>query len=68
MIFLDIPQGAIILASAIVVVFASTLVMLMFFLFRSLSSIREGVKGLETDIGRLDVQQVFETNARMEIL
>jgi hypothetical protein len=67
-IILDIPQGAVTIASAIIVVFAGSLVTLAAFVFRMLFSIRERLKGLETTLEPFDAQQLATTNARMEIL
>ena len=68
MILLDIPQGAVTIASAILVVFAGALVTFAAFLFRQLFSIRDRLKAVETTLEPFDARQLLTTIAQMEIL
>ena len=68
MILLDIPQGAITIASAVLVAFVGALITLAALIFRMLVSIRERLTGLETLVPANDARQMKTTNARMEIL
>ena len=71
MILLDIPQGAITIASAILVVVGGALVTFAAFVFRQLFSIRDRLKAVETTPALLEagqVQQLPTTIARTEIL
>ncbi len=68
MILLDIPQGAITIASAILVVAGGALVTFAVFLIRELFSVKERLKGLETLVTPHDVDRMKTTNARMEIV
>jgi hypothetical protein len=67
-IILDIPQGAVTIASAIIVVFAGALVTFLAFIFRMLFSIRDRLKAVEILVPPNDARQMKTTNARMEIL
>ena len=60
MILLDIPQGAITIASAILVVVAGALVTFAAFLFRQLFSIRDRLKTVETKSEILWEQYLYE--------
>ena len=68
MILLDIPQGVITLASAIMVVVVGGLITVAALIFRMLFSIRERLSAQETLVPSSDAQQMKTTNARMEIL
>ena len=68
MILLDIPQGAITIASAILVVAGGALVTFAIFLVRQLFSIRDRLKTVETQATPDDVEQMKITNAKMEVL
>ena len=67
-IILDIPQGAVTIASAIIAVFAGALVTFLAFIFRMLFSIRDRLKAVEILVPPNDARQMKTTNARMEIL
>ena len=64
MILLDIPQGAITIASAILVVVAGALVTFAAFLFRQLFSIRDRLKAVETKVEPFDVPRVGTSDWR----
>ncbi len=68
MVLLDIPQGAITIASAVLVAFAGALVTLAIFGFRLLYSIQGRLKALETQVSPNDAERMKTTNARMDIL
>ena len=68
MILLDIPQGAITIASAILVVLVGALLTLAIWIFRLLYSIQGRLTVLETKLEPIDPDKVMTTNARMEIL
>ena len=68
MILLDIPQGAITIASAILVVVGGALVTFAVFLIRELFSVKERLKGVETLVTPNDAERMKTTNARMEIV
>ena len=68
MILLDIPQGAITIASAVLIAFAGALVTLAIFGFRLLYSMQGRLKALETLVTPNDAERMKTTNARMEIL
>ena len=68
MILLDILQGAITIASAIMVAFAGALLTLALWAFRLLNSMQGRVTALETKLAPFDPERVATTNARMEIL
>lgn len=68
MILLDIPQGAITIASAILVVVGGALVTFAVFLIRELFSVKERLKGVETQVTPNDAERMKTTNIRVEIL
>ncbi len=68
MMLLDIPQGAITIASAVLVAFAGALVTLAIFGFRLLYSIQGRLKALETLVSPNDAERMKITNARMEVV
>ena len=68
MILLDIPQGAITIASAILVVVGGALVTFAVFLIRELFSVKERLKGMETLVTPNDAEQMKTANIRVEIL
>ncbi len=68
MILLDIPQGAVTIASAVIVVFAGASVTFLTFILRILFSIRERLKAVETLLTPNDAERMKATNARMEVL
>jgi uncharacterized membrane protein YhiD involved in acid resistance len=68
MIILDIPQGAITVASAILVAAAAGFVTFGVFVLRLLLSIQDRVKAVETMLTPNDAQEMKSTNARMEIV
>ena len=68
MILLDIPQGAITIAAAILVLVGGALVTFAVFLIRELLSAKERLKGVETLVTPNDAERMKTTNARMEIL
>ena len=68
MILLDIPQGAITIASAVLVAVIGTILPLAIWVLRLLYSIQGRVTALETKLAPIDMGTVANTNARMEIL
>ena len=68
MILLDIPQGAITIASAILVLAGGALVTFSVFLIRELLSVKERLKAVETLVPPYDAERMKTTNARMEIV
>lgn len=68
MILLDIPQGAITIASAILVALVGGLIALAVAIFRLLYTIQGRLTALESLVPPKDAQQIRITNARMEIL
>ena len=68
MILLDIPQGAITIASAILVLVGGGSITFAVFLLRQLFSLRERMATLETKVEPLDTRKVADANARMDIL
>lgn len=68
MILLDIPQGAITIAAAILVAFTGAILTLAVWVFRLLYSIQGRLTTLENRLEPLEPDQVMTTNARMEIL
>ena len=67
-VLLDIPQGAITIGSAILVVLVGALLTLAIWIFRLLYSIQGRVTVLETRMVDIDTERVMGTNARMEII
>ena len=67
-ILLDIPQGAVTIASAILVVFFGAVLTLGIWAFRLLYSIQGRLTAVETRLDDADLERVKDTNARMEIL
>ena len=68
MILLDIPQGAITIAAAILVAFAGAILTLAIWVFRLLYSIQGRLKAVETLVTPNDAERMKTTNARMEIV
>jgi hypothetical protein len=68
LVLLDIPQGAITVASAILVVFVGALLTLTIWIFRLLYSIQGRLTSLETKLGPYDERWLSTTDARTEIL
>ena len=68
LILLDIPQGAITIASAILVVVGGALVTFAVFFIRELFSVKERLKGVETQVTPSDAERMKTANIRVEIL
>ena len=68
MILLDIPQGAITIASAILVAFTGAILTLGIWAFRFLYAIQGRVAALETKLEPLEIERVASTNARVDII
>ncbi len=68
MILLDIPQGAITIASAILVAFVGAILTLTIWAFRLLYSIQGRVTALESRLEPLDLQQLATTRVRTDII
>ena len=68
MILLDIPQGAITIASAILVIIAGGTLTLAIWVFRLLYTNQGRLKAVETLVTPNDAERMKTTNARMDIL
>lgn len=68
MILLNIPQGAITIASAILVAFAGAVLTLSIWAFRLLYSIQGRLTALETKLDDVDPERIKDTSVRMDIL